>query len=329
MSQGGFYDCERGPPRPMAAELGALGEHEGSIDLAAYIGDEQLLSELLQGPPQRAPKSAPFPGYLQGEPWGYGGPPKSYGALVKEEPRGAEPGRRGGYNPLPFQVAHCGQTAISLPPGGTVPALRALKVRCPSLPTRTPRSHPVPLAPDPHPLVPHTPDPRPSCPTVPLAAFPSGPCTRPSAPAPPLLLTHSPRVPHAPNPQSPSAPHSCPTAPLAPTCSPTGPCFSPQAPPCSPLLAAPGPPKGKKAVNKESLEYRLRRERNNVAVRKSRDKAKRRVLETQQRVLELAAENERLQSRVAQLSQELDTLRALFRQVPEGPALGKGLGGCS
>ncbi|KAM9121247.1 CCAAT/enhancer-binding protein epsilon [Pangshura tecta] len=228
MSQGGFYDCERAPTRPMASELGALGEHEGSIDLAAYIGDEQLLSELLQGPPQRAPKSTPFPGYLQGEPWGYGSPHKGYGALVKEEPRGAEPGRRSSYNPLPFQVAHCGQTAVSLPPGGTSPALRTLK-----------------------------------------------------------------------------------------------------GPPCSPLLASPGPGKGKKAVNKDSLEYRLRRERNNIAVRKSRDKAKRRVLETQQRVLELAAENERLQSRVAQLSQELDTLRALFRQVPEAAVLGKGLGGCS
>ncbi|TFJ97327.1 glycogen phosphorylase, liver form [Platysternon megacephalum] len=189
MSQGGFYDCERAPPRPMVSELGALGEHEGSIDLAAYIGDEQLLSELLQGTPQRAPKSSPFPGYLQGEPWGYGNPHKGYGALVKEEPRGAESGRRSGYNPLPFQ--------------------------------------------------------------------------------------------------------------------------------------------GKKAVNKDSLEYRLRRERNNIAVRKSRDKAKRRVLETQQRVLELAAENERLQSRVAQLSQELDTLRALFRQMPEAAVLGKGLGACS
>ncbi|XP_074838874.1 CCAAT/enhancer-binding protein epsilon [Carettochelys insculpta] len=228
MSQGGFYDCERAPPRPMAADLGALSEHEGSIDLAPYIGDEQLLSELLQAPQQRAPKSAPFPSYLTSEPWGYGGPHKAYGPLVKEEPRGAEPGRRGAYNPLPFQVVHCGQTAISLPPGGATPALRTLK-----------------------------------------------------------------------------------------------------GPPCSPLLGSPGPAKGKKAVNKDSLEYRLRRERNNIAVRKSRDKAKRRVLETQQRVLELVAENERLQSRVAQLSQELDTLRALFRQVPEAAVLGKGLGGCS
>lgn len=78
-------------------------------------------------------------------------------------------------------------------------------------------------------------------------------------------------------------------------------------------------------MNKDSLEYRLRRERNNIAVRKSRDKAKRRVLETQRRVLELAAENEQLQARVAQLGQELDTLRALFRQLPEAAGLPKGL----
>ena len=81
------------------------------------------------------------------------------------------------------------------------------------------------------------------------------------------------------------------------------------APPCSPLLKAPSPAgpshKGKKAVNKDSLEYRLRRERNNIAVRKSRDKAKRRILETQQKVLEYMAENERLRNRVEQLTQEL------------------------
>lgn len=105
------------------------------------------------------------------------------------------------------------------------------------------------------------------------------------------------------------------------------------APPCSPLLKAPSPAgpshKGKKAVNKDSLEYRLRRERNNIAVRKSRDKAKRRILETQQKVLEYMAENERLRSRVEQLTQELDTLRNVFRQIPEAANLIKGVGGCS
>uniref|UniRef100_A0A672FUV5 CCAAT/enhancer-binding protein n=1 Tax=Salarias fasciatus TaxID=181472 RepID=A0A672FUV5_SALFA len=75
--------------------------------------------------------------------------------------------------------------------------------------------------------------------------------------------------------------------------------------------------KHKKHVDKSSPEYRLRRERNNVAVRKSRDKAKLRNMETQQRVVELSADNERLRRRVEQLSRELDTLRGIFRQLPD------------
>ncbi|XP_040210489.1 CCAAT/enhancer-binding protein epsilon [Rana temporaria] len=87
--------------------------------------------------------------------------------------------------------------------------------------------------------------------------------------------------------------------------------------------------KGKKLLSKDSLEYRLRRERNNIAVRKSRDKAKRRNMETQQRALEFMAENEKLRSRIQQLSQELEALRGVFRQIPEAAALAKGAGGCS
>ncbi|XP_041060239.1 CCAAT/enhancer-binding protein beta-like [Carcharodon carcharias] len=78
-----------------------------------------------------------------------------------------------------------------------------------------------------------------------------------------------------------------------------------------------GKNKNKKLVDKHSDEYRLRRERNNIAVRKSRDKAKLRNVETQHKVLELTAENERLQKRVDQLSRELATLRNLFKQLPE------------
>ncbi|XP_018425145.1 PREDICTED: CCAAT/enhancer-binding protein epsilon [Nanorana parkeri] len=87
--------------------------------------------------------------------------------------------------------------------------------------------------------------------------------------------------------------------------------------------------KGKKSLSKDSLEYRLRRERNNIAVRKSRDKAKRRNMETQQRALEFMAENEKLRSRIQQLNQELEALRGVFRQIPEAAALAKGAGGCS
>ncbi|XP_054837194.1 CCAAT/enhancer-binding protein beta [Eublepharis macularius] len=78
-----------------------------------------------------------------------------------------------------------------------------------------------------------------------------------------------------------------------------------------------GKNKAKKSVDKHSEEYKLRRERNNIAVRKSRDKAKLRNLETQHKVLELTAENERLQKKVEQLSRELSTLRNLFKQLPE------------
>ncbi|XP_034535776.1 CCAAT/enhancer-binding protein alpha [Notolabrus celidotus] len=76
--------------------------------------------------------------------------------------------------------------------------------------------------------------------------------------------------------------------------------------------------KSKKNVDKSSPEYRLRRERNNVAVRKSRDKAKMRNMETQQKVVELSTDNDRLRRRVEHLTRELDTLRGIFRQLPDG-----------
>ncbi|XP_060109892.1 CCAAT/enhancer-binding protein alpha [Heteronotia binoei] len=86
--------------------------------------------------------------------------------------------------------------------------------------------------------------------------------------------------------------------------------------------------KAKKCLDKSSSEYRVRRERNNIAVRKSRDKAKQRNVETQQKVLELSTDNERLRKRVEQLSRELDTLRGIFRQLPES-SLVKAMGSCA
>nr|AAI49007.1 CEBPA protein [Bos taurus] len=90
----------------------------------------------------------------------------------------------------------------------------------------------------------------------------------------------------------------------------------------------PGGGKAKKSVDKNSNEYRVRRERNNIAVRKSRDKAKQRNVETQQKVLELTSDNDRLRKRVEQLSRELDTLRGIFRQLPES-SLVKAMGNCA
>lgn len=77
-----------------------------------------------------------------------------------------------------------------------------------------------------------------------------------------------------------------------------------------------GREKGKKAVDRLSLEYRQRRERNNIAVRKSRDKAKMRNLEMQQKLIELSAENDRLHKTIEQLTRELTGLRDFFKQIP-------------
>lgn len=71
--------------------------------------------------------------------------------------------------------------------------------------------------------------------------------------------------------------------------------------------------KSKKAVDRLSPEYRQRRERNNIAVRKSRDKAKRRNLEMQQQLIKLSAENERLHKTIDQLTRELTSLRHVFK----------------
>ncbi|XP_075861446.1 CCAAT/enhancer-binding protein delta [Microcebus murinus] len=104
-----------------------------------------------------------------------------------------------------------------------------------------------------------------------------------------------------------------------PPTSPEPPRGSPGPPP------APGPARekgaGKRGPDRGSPEYRQRRERNNIAVRKSRDKAKRRNQEMQQRLVELAAENEKLQRRVEQLTRDLAGLRQFFKQLPGAPFL--------
>lgn len=68
----------------------------------------------------------------------------------------------------------------------------------------------------------------------------------------------------------------------------------------------------KKSVEKGSDEYRQKRERNNIAVRKSRFKSKQKYVETQHKVDELQEENTRLQSKVDFLTKELNVLRSLF-----------------
>lgn len=82
-----------------------------------------------------------------------------------------------------------------------------------------------------------------------------------------------------------------------------------------------GREKGKK-VDRYSVEYRQRRERNNIAVRKSRDKAKRRNLDMQQKLLELSSENDRLHKTIEQLTRELSGLRDFFKQMPSSSFAG-------
>ncbi|XP_034412049.1 CCAAT/enhancer-binding protein delta [Cyclopterus lumpus] len=76
-----------------------------------------------------------------------------------------------------------------------------------------------------------------------------------------------------------------------------------------------GREKGKR-VDRYSVEYRQRRERNNIAVRKSRDKAKRRNVDMQHKLLELSSDNDKLHKTIEQLTRELSGLRDFFKQMP-------------
>ena len=77
-------------------------------------------------------------------------------------------------------------------------------------------------------------------------------------------------------------------------------------------LKSPQLNKLRKSIKKGSDEYIVKRERNNVAVRKSRTKAKLKHIETQMRVGELTEENEQLRNRVASLQKELNALKSFI-----------------
>lgn len=97
-------------------------------------------------------------------------------------------------------------------------------------------------------------------------------------------------------------------------------------PPTSPepSSACPSPARSasKKNVDRFSPEYRQRRERNNIAVRKSRDKAKKRNIDMQQKLLELSSENDKLHKRIELLSRDLSSLRHFFKQLPPAATAG-------
>ena len=73
--------------------------------------------------------------------------------------------------------------------------------------------------------------------------------------------------------------------------------------------------KSKKRVANTTEEYRDHRDRNNVAVRKSRTKSKSKQNETEERVHDLQAQNIALQTKVDLLSKELQVLKSLFTNV--------------
>lgn len=76
-----------------------------------------------------------------------------------------------------------------------------------------------------------------------------------------------------------------------------------------------------KAVAKGTPEYIQKRERNNVAVRRSRDKAKRKALETQEKVQTLTSENKMLREQVKSLNNEVKTLKSLLQNISPFPNL--------
>lgn len=77
--------------------------------------------------------------------------------------------------------------------------------------------------------------------------------------------------------------------------------------------------KSKKHFDKASDEYRRRRERNNLAVRKSREKAKQRSKDTEKRVNDLVSENDKLRKRMELLSKELSVLKNLLSSAGVSP----------
>jgi len=85
------------------------------------------------------------------------------------------------------------------------------------------------------------------------------------------------------------------------------------------LQAGDDQPCNKKPRNpvKGTAEYQQKREKNNVAVRRSRDKAKMKAMETQKKVQQLTAENKKLHDRVAELTHELTTLKNLLKSLPQ------------
>ena len=70
--------------------------------------------------------------------------------------------------------------------------------------------------------------------------------------------------------------------------------------------------KGSKGKSKESEDYKKRRERNNIAVRKSRQLSKQKAKCSEEKVTALRSENKNLEQKVKLLTKELGVLKDLF-----------------
>lgn len=70
-----------------------------------------------------------------------------------------------------------------------------------------------------------------------------------------------------------------------------------------------------KRQDKNSENYRAKRERNNIAVRRSREKKKQREIENEIRVQELNDENNKLQSRLDIVLKEMKLLKSLYQNI--------------
>ncbi|XP_055094205.1 CCAAT/enhancer-binding protein alpha [Symphalangus syndactylus] len=317
------------PPAPPAAPepLGGICEHETSIDISAYIDpaafNDEFLADLFQhSRQQEKAKAAAGPaGGGGGGDFDYSGAPAGPGGAVM-------PG--GAHGPPPgYGCAAAGYLDGRLEPlyeRVGAPALRPLVIK--QEPREEDEAKQLALAglfpyqppPPPPPSHPH-PHPPPAHLAAPHLQFQIAHCgqttmhLQPGHPTPPPTPVPS--------------PHPAPALGAAGLPGP-GSALKGLGAAHADLRASggSGAGKAKKSVDKNSNEYRVRRERNNIAVRKSRDKAKQRNVETQQKVLELTSDNDRLRKRVEQLSRELDTLRGIFRQLPES-SLVKAMGNCA
>lgn len=71
--------------------------------------------------------------------------------------------------------------------------------------------------------------------------------------------------------------------------------------------------RGKKPnVDVDDEEYRKKRDKNNLAVKRSRDKTKQKTKQTLDRVMQLKSENETLEEKIKLLTKELSFLKDLF-----------------